>query len=124
MYPFTCTCYPDNLTNDPLKGFRSSRSRQNLSNGSQYNVCGTPLVYDNSFNLPFFTVDGNDHGVIIVRVEANYIFLKQGDRGLWWLVFAFSIDFWEIFYTQDLAGIPSTRKTSFPAPDESSCYGV
>lgn len=37
IYLFTCTCYPQNPTNDPLKGLKSFGSRS-LSNASQYNI--------------------------------------------------------------------------------------
>lgn len=74
------------------------------------------MVNKNSFDFPVFTLEGNDHGVVIMRVDVSCIFLREGDRGFWSLELALCLNFREVLYTQDLDSVPSSGGAGFLAP--------
>lgn len=49
-----------------------------------------------------------------MRVDFNFIFLEKAIAASGILALAFGIDFREVFYTQDLVSIPSSREAGFP----------
>lgn len=121
IYPFTCTCSPMNQTSALLKVFKSSGLRRSLSNTSQYRIFAELLGLYGSFDLPFIVYNINDHGIVILRVNGSWIFLREGNYGLWCLRLTFAFNIMEVFYILDLESVPSTDRVSFPAFGESSC---
>lgn len=78
------------------------------------------MVYKDSFSLPLSTSDGNDHRVIIMMVDIDFSFLREGVWGLWSLSLFLSFKIWEVFYIQNLATVPSKGGSSLSPLGESS----
>lgn len=71
------------------------------------------LDYD-SFDLSFFIFDGDDHRIIIVRMDVEHI-----------LLWCFRIyDIREVLYTQDLTDVSFASKACLASLEKFSDYGV
>lgn len=122
---FTCTCFLDNPINHPLKGFKSSRSRQSLLNASQYSMfvklswSTRTLLISQSLHLKVMTMGLSLWGWMSVAYFSEKVIVASGVWSLHYVLTSgrfYTLKIWIAFLLRaELVSSP---------PDESFCYGV